>query len=94
MTRSELVDALARRQSVSRVLAEAAVDGLFGSIQAAMEAGARVEIRGFGSFSPRQYPGYTGRNPRTGEKVEVRPKVLPFFKVGKELKERIEAGNP
>jgi integration host factor subunit beta len=90
MTRSELVDALAHRHSVPRVVAERAVEGFFSGIAEALRAGARVEVRGFGSFAPRRYQGYVGRNPRTGETVEVLPKVLPVFKVGKELKSRIE----
>ena len=57
-----------------------------------MRRGERIEIRGFGSFEIRHYRAYEGRNPRTGEAVEVRPKRLPFFKVGKELKERVNAG--
>ena len=52
--------------------------------------GDRVEIRGFGSFKMKAYKGYTGRNPRSGVKTEVKPKRLPFFKVGKELRERVD----
>ena len=55
----------------------------------AMKTGGRIEIRGFGSFVMREYGTYTGRNPKTGEEVEIKPKRLPFFKVGKELRERI-----
>jgi len=54
-----------------------------------MKTGGRIEIRGFGSFVMREYGTYTGRNPKTGEEVEIKPKRLPFFKVGKELRERI-----
>ncbi|MCL4148569.1 UNVERIFIED_CONTAM: hypothetical protein GTU68_011954 [Idotea baltica] len=57
----------------------------------AMVNGGRVEIRGFGSFVVKKYDSYEGRNPKTGEKIPVPPKKLPFFKVGKELKERIDA---
>ena len=94
MTRSELVDALAHRHSVPRVVAERVVDGFFGGIAAALGEGARVEVRGFGSFAPRRYKAYAGRNPRTGAAIEVAPKVLPVFKVGKELKVRVEGGEP
>jgi integration host factor subunit beta len=59
---------------------------------AAMKAGDRIEIRGFGSFKVKQYKPYVGRNPKTGEKVEVKAKKLPFFKVGKELKEMVNTG--
>jgi integration host factor subunit beta len=55
----------------------------------AMKIGGRIEIRGFGSFVMREYGTYTGRNPKTGEEVSIKPKRLPFFKVGKELRERI-----
>ena len=56
----------------------------------AMRAGKRIEIRGFGSFVVKHYDSYHGRNPRTGESIQVKPKRLPFFKVGKELKERVD----
>ena len=59
-----------------------------------LKSGERIEIRGFGSFEIRNYKAYEGRNPRTGNPVEVQPKRLPFFKVGKELKERVNNGRP
>lgn len=90
MTRSELVDAVAHRHSVSRQVAEAVVEGFFASITRSLQAGARVELRGFGSFSAKHYGGYSGRNPRTGAPIAVAPKVLPVFRVGKELKLRLE----
>jgi integration host factor subunit beta len=90
MTRSELVDALAHRHSVSRQVAEAVVEGFFSGIARSLQSGARVEIRGFGSFAAKHYEGYAGRNPRTGEPIEVKPKVLPVFRVGRELKLRLE----
>jgi integration host factor subunit beta len=55
-----------------------------------MISGGRIEIRGFGSFTVKEYEAYQGRNPKTGDKIAVPPKKLPFFKVGKELKERID----
>jgi integration host factor subunit beta len=60
----------------------------------ALVKGERIEIRGFGNFTVRNYQSYQGRNPRTGTKVEVSPKRLPFFKVGKELKERVDLPIP
>ena len=93
MTRAELVDALAARRSLNRATAERVVSVLIDGIRDAILAGERVEIRGFGSFRARRYPGYTGRNPRTGAAMVVRPKVLPVFKVGKELRERIAGGD-
>lgn len=92
MTRSELVDALANRHTISRVVAEHVVDALFDGIAGALKRGARVEVRGFGTFAPRRYQGYSGRNPRTGESITVSPKVLPVFNVGKELRVRVEDG--
>ena len=62
------------------------------SMISALNDGDRIEIRGFGSFEVRQYKGYSGRNPRTGETVDVKPKRLPFFKTGKELRERVNNG--
>lgn len=92
MTRSELVDVVARRRNVPRPIAERVVSALFDGIRDALVAGERVEIRGFGSFKARQYRGYTGRNPRSGAPIVVGPKVLPVFKVGKELRIRVNGG--
>lgn len=92
MTKSELIDAVARRQGVPRPTAERAVNALFDSVSEALLRGDRVEIRGFGSFRARHYDGYTGRNPRTGVPIVVEPKVLPVFKVGKELRVRVNGG--
>lgn len=90
MTRSELVDVLTRRQRVARPVAEVVVDQFFSTISEALCQGVHVEIRGFGTFTARRYQGYAGRNPRTGTPIVVKPKVLPYFKVGKELKARVE----
>ena len=65
------------------------VNLMLDTMVASLQEGERIEIRGFGSFEVREYKAYEGRNPRTGEPVHVRPKRLPFFKVGKELKERV-----
>ena len=69
---------------------EEIVNLIYKRMRDAMVAGGRIEIRGFGSFVVKQYEAYQGRNPKTGEKISVPPKKLPFFKVGKELKERID----
>ncbi len=90
MTKSELVDAVAHRHSVPRVVAEAVVESFFGGIARALQAGARVEVRGFGTFAPKRYRAYAGRDPRTGAPIQVAPKVLPVFRVGRELKLRVE----
>ena len=63
---------------------------VFEDMEEALIKGERVEIRGFGSFKIKQYEGYQGRNPKTGEIINVTPKKLPFFKVGKELKDRVD----
>lgn len=90
MTRSELVEALAKKRRVSLPVAEAVVDQFFATIGRALCEGVHVEIRGFGSFTARRYQGYAGRNPKTGTPIVVKAKVLPYFKVGKELKQRVE----
>ncbi len=66
------------------------VNLFFDKIAEALAQGDRVEIRGLCSFFVKRYGSYTGRNPKTGEKVKIKPKNLPFFKVGKELKERVD----
>ena len=90
MTKSDLFAALAVRSSISNSLAEQIVNTIFDSMTDALVAGEKIELRGFGTFTVRSYDGYTGRNPRTGETVEVAPKKLPFFKAGKDLKELVD----
>ena len=92
MTKSDLIDVLCETQKLPKGRAELLVHVIFDALEAALKRGERIEIRGFGSFELRDYRGYDGRNPRTGSAVAVRPKRLPFFKVGKELKERVDAG--
>jgi integration host factor subunit beta len=88
MTKSELVDALAaRRTDLTKARAELVVNCVFDTMTEALQRSEGIEIRGFGSFSVRPYKPYSGRNPRTGQPVNVPAKKLPFFKVGKELKE-------
>lgn len=89
MNKSDLIEQLAISRDISIKRAEQVVSELFGSMSEALLDGERIEIRGFGSFEIREYGGYTGRNPKTGEPIEVKPKRLPFFKVGKELRERV-----
>jgi len=89
MTKSELVEAIAARAKLTKARAEHVVNLVFDAIVRALEKGEHIEIRGFGSFTLREYQGYPGRNPKTGEAVDVRPKKLPFFKVGKELRELV-----
>ena len=92
MNKSELIDILAEQAKITRKRAEAVVNLIFDSMTDTLVKGERIEIRGFGSFTAKDYESYTGRNPRTGETIQVAPKRLPFFKVGKELKERVDAG--
>ena len=92
MTKSDLIDVICETQKLPKGRAELLVHVIFDALEAALKRGERIEIRGFGSFELRSYRGYDGRNPRTGSAVAVRPKRLPFFKVGKELKERVNAG--
>ncbi|BCS54003.1 HU family DNA-binding protein [Geobacter sp. SVR] len=89
MNRSELIEHLAAKKDISNKRAEEIVNIIFNSMADAMVGGERIEIRGLGSFVIKEYDTYTGRNPKTGEPITVRPKKLPFFKVGKELKEMV-----
>lgn len=94
MNKSELVEALAVKKGISFKKAEEVVNAIFETMTQALIRGDRIEIRGFGSFVVRDYKSYTGRNPKTGDLIEVKPKKLPFFKVGKELKERVAVPEP
>lgn len=89
MNKSELSKALAKEIDLPARKAEEVVDKVFETMAKALYWGDRIEVRGFGSFSVREYEGYTGRNPKTGEETEVEPKKLPVFKVGKEFRERL-----
>jgi len=90
MTKSKLIEELAKISGITLKAAETAVNVTFQSMEDALVRGDRVEIRGFGSFKVKHYDGYKGRNPKTGEIINVKPKALPFFKVGKGLKERVD----
>ena len=90
MNKAELATEVSRKAKVSNKVAKVVVDAVFDEMVKALRRGDRVEIRGFGSFVIRNYGSYQGRNPKTGETVSVAPKKLPYFKVGKELKERVD----
>jgi integration host factor subunit beta len=90
MNKSQLIESLAKEESLPLRKAEEVVNTVFGEMEAALIRGERVEIRGLGSFKVKKYDGYKGRNPKTGEMIKVASKKLPFFKVGKELKERVD----
>ncbi|MBF0187564.1 MAG: integration host factor subunit beta [Magnetococcales bacterium] len=90
MTKSELIDTLAQRKNLSRKEAEIVVGTVLNEIGNALSRDERVELRGFGSFSVKERPSREGRNPKTGEKVMVEEKKVPFFKAGKELRQRVD----
>jgi len=89
MNKAELITKVSEKTNVTQKVAKVIVDTLFNGMKDSLQKGERIEIRGFGSFVVRNYGGYKGRNPKTGEIVDVPPKKLPFFKVGKELKEMV-----
>ena len=91
MTKSELIEMVAQRSNgITNKVAEVVVNTIFQSMKDALVAGDRIEIRGLGSIKVKSYMSYTGRNPKTGESIFVPSKKLPFFKVGKELRERVD----
>lgn len=89
MNKSQLIDKLAMHTGTTNKVAEGAVNIFFNNVKQALFAGDKVEIRGFGSFQLKSYNAYTGRNPKTGEKVLVPRKELPFFRAGKDLREKV-----
>jgi len=90
MNRSDLINAIKEKSNITRKEAEKVVDTFFDAITETLAKGERVEIRGFGSFTVKTYKPYVGRNPKTGTQIQVPAKKLPFFKVGKELKEMVD----
>lgn len=91
MNKSDLIEIVAEKSNISIKEASEVVNTVFGSMTDALVKGDRIEIRGFGSFINKNYGSYEGRNPKTGETIHVGSKRLPFFKVGKELKQRVNA---
>ena len=89
MNKSELIDELSTRMALHPKKSEALVNSILTSIIDTMKREQRVEIRGFGSFEMRNYKPYIGRNPKSGEKIQVNTKTLPFFKTGKDMKDRV-----
>ena len=90
MNKRKLIETLKAESGLTQNEAATVVDLFFDEMSEALAGGDRVEIRGLCSFFVKQYEAYTGRNPKTGEKVKIKPKKLPFFKPGKELKARID----
>jgi len=91
MNKSDLVSEMAKRANISHKKAAEAVELIFDQMLKELENGGRIEIRGFGSFVIKEYKSYVGRNPKTKESIMVPKKRLPYFKVGKELKARVNA---
>jgi integration host factor subunit beta len=90
MTKSELIETVASSvDNFSKKDVEVVIDTLFESMSESLSRGEKVEIRGFGSFKIKQRDGRQGRNPKSGENIYIEPKKVPFFKAGKEIKERI-----
>lgn len=92
MTKADLITLIAEKARLQHKQSENVVNMIFDMMADALKRDDRIEIRGFGSFVNRSYGGYQGRNPKTGQVVQVSPKRVPFFKVGKELKEMVDYG--
>lgn len=92
MTKADLIDEVSRLAELTRKDSEVIVETIFDSVVRSLRAGDKIEIRGFGSFRTRQRKARMGRNPKTGEKVEVPAKKIPFFKPSKELKDLVNVG--
>ncbi len=93
MTKADLVNLISEKAKLQHRQAEVVVNLVFDLMSDALKKDDRIEIRGFGSFVNRSYGSYQGRNPKTGAVVQVEPKRVPFFKVGKELKELVDVHN-
>ena len=91
MNKSQLIERIAREEGITIKNAANVVNIVFDSMADSLAKGDRVEIRGFGSFKVKSYNSYQGRNPKTGEIIKVREKKLPYFKVGKEMKDRVDS---
>lgn len=91
MNKSELIDELAKELEIPSREAASVLSTILEAMTDTLVQGENIEIRGFGSFSVRQYEAYEGRNPKTGEVTHVKPKKLPFFKIGKDLREQVNA---
>ncbi len=89
MNKSDLIELISQKANIPKKKAEDVIHLIFDSMSETLMGGGRIEIRGFGSFIVKDYQSYTGRNPRTGASIFVKPKRLPFFKVGKELRDRV-----
>jgi integration host factor subunit beta len=91
MNKSDLINILAEKKGLQHKEATDIVNMIFDGFTDTLKKGSRIEIRGFGSYTVRHYDSYSGRNPKTGKRIRVGDKRLPFFKVGKELKARVNS---
>jgi len=91
MNKTDLIQTLAAKEKLTEKMATDVINLIFKGFTETLKKGGRIELRGFGTFVVRKYGAYKGRNPRSGNNIDVRPKKLPFFKVGKELKEMVNA---
>ena len=90
MNKSQLIERIAKEEGITIKSAASVVNVVFDSMADSLAKNDRVEIRGFGSFKVKPYNSYQGRNPKTGQIIQVKEKKLPYFKVGKEMKERVD----
>ena len=90
MNKTDLIKSISEKQNIPLNLAQKAVDSIIKNLTETLAKGERIEIKGFGIFYVKKYPGYTGRNSKTGEMISVKEKKLPVFRVGKELKEMVD----
>lgn len=90
MNKSDLIEVLAKKKNLNDKQATEVVNIMFDGFTNELKNNGRIEIRGFGSFAVKEYNAYIGRNPKTGEKTSVKPKRMPFFRVGRELKKMVD----
>lgn len=90
VNKSDLVGRIAARTGIDISMCDRAVNSIIETMTDALASGGSVEIRGFASFTPKEYGAYTGRNPKTGEKIQIAGKILPVCKIGKELREAVD----
>lgn len=93
MNKPDIIEALHSEAGLTKTDAATVIDLFFNKMSDALAKGERIELRGLSSFYVKEYPGYTSRNPKTGKKAKILPKQLPFFKCGKELKDRVDRMN-
>jgi DNA-binding protein HU-beta len=93
MKKSDLVDLVAQRQNIPRPQVEQTIDAFLDAVAEGLSRGERIDFRGFGAFAVRESAARSGRNPRTGETIQIAARKTPTFKVGKELRDRVNSNN-